>query len=98
MRREVAGTELLARWGGEQFVAMLPDLDKGDAVERAERLRAALAADDVQLPLSVGVAGSPEDGRTLAALLAAADQALYDAKRQGRDRVVAASPALSALR
>jgi diguanylate cyclase (GGDEF)-like protein len=79
---------LIARYGGEEFVVLLPDATSADAVIAAERMRAAAAdVGAVAVTVSVGVAArdgdeGPEE------LLAAADAALYEAKRRGRDRVV----------
>ncbi len=91
------GTDLLARWGGEEFIALLPNTPEPLAQALAERLRGAVAAaialpqgGTVQATVSVGVAGRGAGARplvTLDALTQAADRALYDAKRQGRDRV-----------
>jgi diguanylate cyclase (GGDEF)-like protein len=91
------GTDLLARWGGEEFIALLPNTPEPLAQMLAERLRTAVAAaiplphgGTVQATVSVGVAGRGSGARplmTLDALTQAADRALYDAKRQGRDRV-----------
>ena len=91
------GTDLLARWGGEEFIALLPNTPEPLAQTLAERLRSAVAA-PIALPqggavratVSVGVAGRGAGARplmTLDALTRAADLALYEAKRQGRDRV-----------
>jgi diguanylate cyclase (GGDEF)-like protein len=91
------GTDLLARWGGEEFIALLPNTPETLAQVLGERLRAAAAppirlpsGDDVLATVSVGVAGrSAGSGPvpTLDALSQAADRAMYDAKRMGRDRV-----------
>jgi diguanylate cyclase (GGDEF)-like protein len=97
------GTDLLARWGGEEFIALLPNTPEPLARLLGERLRSAVAV-AVQLPhgaavqvtVSVGVTGRHgAPGRsavtTLDALTQAADRALYEAKRLGRDRVSVAA-------
>jgi diguanylate cyclase (GGDEF)-like protein/PAS domain S-box-containing protein len=77
-------SDVLARWGGEEFALMLPGCDGAGAAALIERLRGTLP-DNVTF--SAGVATS--DGRTAPrALIDAADQALYSAKANGRDRVV----------
>jgi diguanylate cyclase (GGDEF)-like protein len=88
---ELRTVDLFGRWGGEEFVALLPGVDAAAAMPAAERVRAAVAArdflpgEDWPVTVSIGVAASLEGGRE--ALLAAADAALYEAKREGRDRV-----------
>jgi diguanylate cyclase (GGDEF)-like protein len=87
---QVRGADLAARWGGEEFVVVLPGAGEEAASAFAERVRAAVAtASGGSLTLSAGVAAAtgPSDSR---ALLAAADTALYEAKRAGRDRTVVA--------
>jgi diguanylate cyclase (GGDEF)-like protein/PAS domain S-box-containing protein len=88
-----------ARLGGEEFVLVLPGAGREQALERAERIRRAVAAgrlvldgEGVAVTVSIGVAVCPADGAAAATLLAAADRALYTAKATGRDRVVAAVP------
>ncbi len=90
--------DLAGRWGGEEFVVGLPGTDLAGGVQLAERVRAALAESTVEAPngervrvtASFGVAEF--DGRGgLKELLAAADEALYRAKRAGKDRVATAT-------
>ncbi|MBM7808578.1 diguanylate cyclase (GGDEF)-like protein/PAS domain S-box-containing protein [Geodermatophilus bullaregiensis] len=87
-----------ARLGGEEFVLVLPGAGRAQALERAERVRSEIAAarhllggEALAVTASVGVAVCPSDGADAAALLEAADRALYTAKATGRDRVVAAA-------
>jgi diguanylate cyclase (GGDEF)-like protein len=87
-----------ARYGGEEFVVILPGTDAAGAAQLAERVRqgvesSRLVFDGARLDVTVslGVAVWPADGREAAALVAAADRALYAAKQGGRNRVVAAS-------
>lgn len=78
----------LARWGGEEFVVLLPDTEVAEAVEVTVRLLAAAAPTGRRPPItaSAGVAGYVT-GTTAEELLAEADRLLYRAKRDGRDRV-----------
>ncbi len=91
LRRTVRGSGgLVGRWGGEEFLILLPGLARPEAHALAERLRQAVAATPVAgLPVtaSLGVASFRPPGDTADALLARADQALYAAKRSGRNRV-----------
>lgn len=87
----------VGRYGGEEFLALLPETDRAAAAEAAERIRSRLqeetftpAGEPVAVTLSIGVAEFPRDGDTPEAVVAAADAALYRAKREGRDRVVRA--------
>lgn len=83
------------RLGGEEFVVVLPETPQDAAVQVAERIRAAVSAPvsphgRATVTTSVGVATLPEHGATPAALVAAADAALYRAKSLGRDQVAVA--------
>lgn len=95
-----------ARYGGEEFAVIVPELGCKSACEFAERLRCLVSAlpyvgqtvdgeaVNLQVTLSLGVASFPPDGHSVEALIAAADNALYEAKRKGRNRAVMYSSAL----
>ncbi|MGN2243233.1 diguanylate cyclase [Frateuria sp. GZRR33] len=94
LRRELRASDLAARHGGEEFLAVLPACDGTDALATAERIRLAVAAMHVPVPdgearatLSVGLA-TRDTGEAPEALIARADAALYRAKAQGRNRCV----------
>lgn len=82
-----------ARYGGEEFVVLLPGCSSDQAFAAAERLRAAIAAVDgeVSITASAGVATLPLNAADAAGLVRAADQALYESKRRGRDVTTKAS-------
>jgi len=88
--------DLVARYGGDEFVLVLRGADSRAAVAVAERIRRTVAGQAVMLDgkavsnlsLSLGIAVFPRDGDSREALVQAADQALYVAKRTGRNRVV----------
>jgi len=91
--------DTVARYGGEEFCALLPGTSKAEAMLVADRIRSEIEAEkfsgEQSLPLgrltaSIGVASFPEDGRTYTALIHASDIALYQAKANGRNRVIAA--------
>jgi diguanylate cyclase (GGDEF)-like protein len=92
---ELVGTSgLVARFGGDEFMAAFPDLDRQGGVAQGERVRAALAAQKfafgealLRPTISIGVAALPEDATTPERLTRVADEALYRAKAAGRDRV-----------
>lgn len=98
LQSQARGTDVVGRYGGEEFVLVLPDTDARGAQELAERIRkqveakaVASSAGPVPVTLSLGVATLRVHGNTLDLLVEAADQALYAAKRAGRNRVVLAA-------
>ena len=99
VQAELRATDVPARYGGDEFIVLLPETPPKGAVEVAERIRNAIGArplaingQNVVASVSIGFASFPEDGRTLDALAARADRALYPAKQAGRNRVVRYSP------
>ena len=81
---------VITRYGGDEFAVLLVDTPKPGAVVYAERIREVVEKEPFKygpLTISLGVAGIPEDVASSKNLLAAADKALYDAKRRGRNRV-----------
>ncbi|HVP86222.1 MAG TPA: PleD family two-component system response regulator [Rhizomicrobium sp.] len=94
----VRGIDLACRYGGEEFVVVMPDTDISFAYAVAERLRRSVEATafeisrdpkKLNITISIGIASSEGEKDTAEALLHRADQALYRAKRDGRNRVVA---------
>jgi len=90
--------DLVARYGGEEFAVVLPATGLSQALQVAERLRRAVrfstiphGDEPIRLTVSIGVASLAGD-RNAADWVSRADQALYEAKRRGRDQVVSADP------
>jgi diguanylate cyclase len=88
-------SDVLGRYGGEEFCVFLPNTNEGDAVGLAERIRAGVEAnpfiDDqetIKTTVSIGVADSVRAGYDFKGLVATADSAMYGAKKGGRNRVV----------
>jgi diguanylate cyclase (GGDEF)-like protein len=95
LRAAIRVTDAVARYGGDEFVLMLPETDLAGAVQVAEKVRFDISR--VALPhngamvrtsASIGVVTFPEDGRTSTELMRRADLAMYEAKRRGRDQIV----------
>ncbi len=91
----VRASDVACRYGGEEFLLLLPNMHCDGALERAEQWRLAFAATTVQYAgtsitatLSMGIACYPQDGASIEELTRCADLALYQAKEQGRNRVV----------
>lgn len=87
IRGHVRKIDVVARYGGEEFVVLLPSTDLSGACDVAERIRAAQQREGLHATVSIGVADTAHNGACATALLAAADAALYEAKRGGRNRV-----------
>ena len=93
----------LGRWGGEEFLLILPEVNEASALKALQRLRRdvenaplRVGAGDGQtitLTMSIGATGLREDDKTIEGLIARADEALYNAKRTGRNRVCALTEA-----
>lgn len=100
IRQNLREIDVAARYGGEEFVIMLPETDVAGAVAVAERIRVSMesyphlmgdADEPVAQTVSLGVANYPLNADTSAALVEAADQAMYRAKRAGKNQVVVAA-------
>jgi len=99
LRNQTRAGDVVCRYGGEEFVIIMPEAALLDTIERAERLRGDVRNIEFHhrgqalgmVTLSIGVAAYPEHGPTAESLLQAADEALYRAKTEGRDRVVVSS-------
>jgi diguanylate cyclase (GGDEF)-like protein/PAS domain S-box-containing protein len=99
LSRNVRAEDFVCRYGGEEFVVILPTADREGARTRAERFRMKMRELAVMhqgkslglVTFSLGVAAFPENGTSPKELMAAADAALYEAKRGGRDQVVVAA-------
>ena len=97
IRKSIRNIDLACRYGGEEFVIVMPETDLAVAAMVAERIRRRIAgeafsiqqgATHLDVTLSIGIAALGGAGDTAAAMLKRADQALYRAKRDGRNRVV----------
>lgn len=82
-------SDLVCRWGGEEFVIISPNSNRAQLLQVADKVRRAVMAlpDEPRVTVSLGVSAFPEDGDDIAALLRVADDALYRAKAEGRNRV-----------
>jgi diguanylate cyclase (GGDEF)-like protein len=93
LRRALRGNDIVGRYGGDEFVALLPGLTREIAFDRADQIIAAVCgvnailSEDLQIGLSVGIASYPFDAQDYATLVRLADQAMYLAKRAGGNRV-----------
>lgn len=103
LQHQIRDSDIACRYGGEELTLILPDASLPDAQRRAEQLREGVKQLQVQhrqqrldaISISLGVACFPEHGRNGETLIQSADTALYQAKREGRDRVVTATTKIS---
>ena len=98
IQKEARSTDVVARYGGEEFALVMPETDAAGALVIAERIRDRVKAvvfetgqGPLKVTLSLGIAAVPDDAKAKGALIERADACLYHAKRNGRDRSVAAS-------
>jgi diguanylate cyclase (GGDEF)-like protein len=98
LRHSFRQSDIVGRYGGEEFVVILPEMNIEDAERKLESLRERIAltpielnaqGDIVAVTISAGLAGLPADGTDAEEIFALADQRLFQAKREGRNRVVA---------
>jgi diguanylate cyclase (GGDEF)-like protein len=96
IREQLRGSDVMARFGGDEFIVLLPETGNKGALEMAERIRKAIEISrfdvrtgDTNITVSLGVASYPEDGGNLDVILDKADKAMYRAKQRGRNRVIA---------
>lgn len=98
LRKSIRGIDLACRYGGEEFVVVMPDTDLTVAAKVAERLRRRIASEpflihnagrSIEVTISIGISALANVDDTPAKLLKRGDEALYRAKRDGRNRVVA---------
>lgn len=98
IERQLRQVDLPGRYGGDEFVALLPETDLFNAYQAAERLRRSIAkvaypteSEPVRISVSIGIAALRQSGESLETLIERADQALYLAKQSGRNRTVQAT-------
>ena len=96
IREQLRGSDVMARFGGDEFIVLLPETNNKGAMEMAERIRKSIEVSrfdvrggDTNTTASLGVSSYPEDGGNLDVILDKADKAMYRAKQLGRNRVMA---------
>jgi diguanylate cyclase (GGDEF)-like protein len=98
LRESFRQSDTAGRYGGEEFVVILPETDMEAAQRKVERLREQVAStpialatrgEKIHMTISAGLASYPQEGEDAAELLALADERMFQAKREGRNRVVA---------
>jgi len=97
--RNFRPSDIAARYGGDEFVALLEETDSAGAVLAAERLRLDVAQSPIAVPggtrsvtISIGIACFPDHGVRVGELITQADEALYTSKKEGKNRAIVAQP------
>ncbi|MGD0248163.1 MAG: GGDEF domain-containing protein, partial [Candidatus Limnocylindrales bacterium] len=95
IRAGLRGIDVPARYGGDEFVALLPETDPSGAYVVAEKIRQMISelliesgGHQITTSMSIGVVAYPDDGQTADELMIAADEAMYSSKSLGKNRVV----------
>jgi diguanylate cyclase (GGDEF)-like protein len=96
MLKNIRDADILSRYGGEEFVIVMPEINKETAAHAAGRLREKISMEEIAIPdggrititISLGIASFPEDGDSSVDLLIAADDRLYKAKKEGKNRII----------
>jgi diguanylate cyclase (GGDEF)-like protein len=93
MKETIRDVDFLGRYGGDEFISVLPETDSTFALEVAERMRKTIAAQSIEprITLSIGIAAFPQDSNSKNTLIEIADDACYEAKQLGGDCVNFAS-------
>ena len=99
LKQNVRSSDVACRYGGEEFIVILPETELEEGARRAEQIRSGVKELVVRhrghlldtVAISIGISAFPHHGKVSEALLRAADTALYQAKEQGRDRVIIAA-------
>jgi diguanylate cyclase (GGDEF)-like protein len=101
LKENSRGTDVVARFGGEEFIVLMPDTDKDSSLRYAEKIRKVIEEYPFNhrekqpsgyISISGGIAAFPFDGNSLSAVIRRADEALYESKRSGRNRVMRYEP------
>ncbi len=97
-KETIRSSDYAARYGGEEFMIILPEISPEKGVEAAERIRSRVAeqrfegeGEPIEVTISVGVASYPESGEDAETVIRNADEALYEAKKRGRNQVILAA-------
>jgi diguanylate cyclase (GGDEF)-like protein len=103
LESEIRATDVVAKYGGDEFLLILPRTDPEGGLVLSERIRRRIADSlhgrgGEHISCSLGVAGYPRDGHDFESLISAADHALFTAKEEGRNQVVASAPPAGSIR